>query len=184
MSDRDSEITATVLRERGRLGSFIRRRVGDASEADDILQEVFEELTEAYGLLEPIEQLSAWLFQVARNRIIDRYRRRRHRPKVERLADFDEDGRQVDLELELPALDEGPEGLYARSLVLEELRRALADLPANQRDVFVANELEGISFKEMAASSGVAINTLLARKRYAVLFLRSRLQSVYDDLDM
>jgi RNA polymerase sigma factor (sigma-70 family) len=184
MSDRDSEITATVRRERGRLGSFIRRRVGDASEAEDILQEVFEELTEVYRLPEPIEQLSAWLFQVARNRIIDRFRRRKHRPEAERAAAFDEDGGQVELELELPALDEGPEALYARSLVLEELQRALADLPDNQREAFVANELEGISFKEMAASSGVPINTLLARKRYAVLFLRSRLQGVYDDLDM
>ncbi len=184
MSDRDSEISATVLRERGRLGSFIRRRVDDASEADDILQEVFEELTEAYRLPEPIEQVSAWLFQVARNRIIDRFRRRRHRPEVERAAVFDEEGAEVQLELELPALDDGPEALYARSLVLEELRSALAELPDNQREVFVANELEGISFKEMAASSGVPINTLLARKRYAVLFLRSRLQGVYEELEM
>jgi RNA polymerase sigma factor (sigma-70 family) len=158
--------------------------VDDASEADDILQEVFEELTEAYRLPEPIEQVSAWLFQVARNRIIDRFRRRRHRPEAERAAVFDEEGAEVQLEFELPALDDGPEALYARSLVLEELHRALAELPENQRDVFVANELEGISFKEMAASSGVPINTLLARKRYAVLFLRSRLQSVYEDLEM
>ena len=183
MSDRDSEITATVLRERGRLGSFIRRRVGDASEADDILQEVFEELTEAYRLPQPIEQLSAWLFQVARNRIIDRFRRRKHRPEVDR-AVVSEEQDEAYLELELPALDEGPEALYARSLVLSELQRALTELPDNQREAFVANELEGVSFKEMAANTGVPINTLLARKRYAVLFLRSRLQGVYDDLDM
>jgi RNA polymerase sigma factor (sigma-70 family) len=184
MSDRDSEITATVLRERSRLGSFIRRRVDDASEADDILQEVFEELIEAYRLPEPIEQVSAWLFQVARNRIIDRFRRRRHRPEAAQASALDDEGAETQLELELPSLDEGPEALYARSLVLEELQRALADLPASQRDVFVANELEGISFKQMAAKSGLPINTLLARKRYAVLFLRSRLQRVYQDLDM
>ena len=184
MSDRDSEITATVLRERGRLGSFIRRRVADAGEADDILQEVFEELTQAYRLPQPLEQLSAWLYQVARNRIIDRFRRRKHRPEVERSAASDDQDGEEHLGLELPSLDEGPEALYARSLVLEELQRALAELPDNQRDVFVANELEGISFKQMAASTGVPINTLLARKRYAVLFLRSRLQSVYEDLDM
>ncbi len=184
MTDRDSDITATVLRERTRLGNFIRRRVRDPSEAEDILQDVFGEFVQAYRLPAPIEQASAWLFRVARNRIIDRFRKKKEQPLTESDDDPDEASDDYRLDLALPALDAGPEALYARSVVLEALQRALDELPENQRDVFIAHELDGISFKEMAAQTGVPLNTLLARKRYAVLHLRLQLQAVYDELDI
>lgn len=182
MIERDTDITATVLRERTKLGNFIRRRVHDQGDAEDILQDVFHEFVQAYRLPAPIEQVSAWLFRVARNRIIDRFRKRREQPLVE-MAD-DTDDVEYRLDLALPATDAGPEALYARSVLLEALQEALNELPADQRDVFVAHELEGQSFKELAAGSGVGVNTLLARKRYAVLHLRVRLQAVYDELDI
>jgi RNA polymerase sigma factor (sigma-70 family) len=178
-TDRDSDLAATVVRERSRLGNFIRRRVHDPLEAEDLLQDVLEELVEAYRLPEPLEQASAWLFRVARNRIIDRFRRNKRRSTD--LAD--ESDQEYRLYLQLPGLDQGPEALYARSIVLETLQRALDELPSEQRDVFVKHELEGSSFKHMAQSSGIPLNTLLARKRSAVLHLRSRLQTVYDDLE-
>jgi RNA polymerase sigma factor (sigma-70 family) len=184
MTDRDSDITATVLRERTRLGNFIRRRVRDPSEAEDILQDVFGEFVQAYRLPAPIEQASAWLFRVARNRIIDRFRKKKEQPLTESDDDPDEASDDYRLDLALPALDAGPEALYARSVVLEALQRALDELAENQRDVFIAHELDGISFKEMAAQTGVPLNTLLARKRYAVLHLRLQLQAVYDELDI
>lgn len=191
MIERESELTATILRERSKLGHFIRRRVRDPSDAEDILQDVFHEFVQAYRLPAPIEQVSAWLFRVARNRIIDVFRKRREQP----LADFaandsdDAEGEVADradyrLDLALPADDAGPEAVYARSVLLETLQEALDELPANQREVFVAHELEGRSFKELAAQSGASVNTLLARKRYAVLHLRARLQTVYDELDI
>ncbi|KAE8760525.1 MULTISPECIES: RNA polymerase sigma factor [Paraburkholderia] len=182
MIERDTDITATVLRERTKLGNFIRRRVHDQGDAEDILQDVFHEFVQAYRLPAPIEQVSAWLFRVARNRIIDRFRKRREQP----LADMVDAADDVEyrLDLALPATDAGPEALYARSVLLEALQDALNELPADQRDVFVAHELEGRSFKELASESGVGVNTLLARKRYAVLHLRVRLQAVYDELDI
>ncbi|MGF6991938.1 RNA polymerase sigma factor [Paraburkholderia sp. GAS32] len=182
MIERDTDITATVLRERTQLGNFIRRRVHDQGDAEDILQDVFHEFVQAYRLPAPIEQVSAWLFRVARNRIIDRFRKRREQP----LADMVDAADDVEyrLDLALPATDAGPEALYARSVLLEALQDALNELPADQRDVFVAHELEGRSFKELASESGVGVNTLLARKRYAVLHLRVRLQAVYDELDI
>ena len=182
MIERDTDITATVLRERTKLGNFIRRRVHDQGDAEDILQDVFHEFVQAYRLPAPIEQVSAWLFRVARNRIIDRFRKRREQP----LADLVDAAVDVEyrLDLALPATDAGPEALYARSVLLEALQDALNELPADQRDVFVAHELEGRSFKELASESGVGVNTLLARKRYAVLHLRVRLQAVYDELDI
>ncbi|WP_322046325.1 RNA polymerase sigma factor [Paraburkholderia sp. J67] len=183
MTDRDSEITATVVRERARLGNFIRRRIRDQDDAEDILQDVFHEFVQAYRLPAPIEQASAWLFRAARNRIVDRFRKKKEQP----LADLSEAGDDADseyrLDLALPAHDAGPEALYARSLLLKALQEALDELPPDQRDVFIAHELEGRSFKELAAQSGIALNTLLARKRYAVLHLRARLQPIYDDLD-
>ncbi len=184
MTDRDSDITATVLRERSRLGNFIRRRVADPTDAEDILQDVFHEFVEAYRLPAPIEQASAWLFRVARNRIIDRFRKKREVPINDPPNDQDgDDGNsEYRLDLALPALDAGPEALYARSVLLKALQQALDDLPVNQREVFIAHELEGKSFKEMAAESGVTLNTLLARKRYAVMSLRASLQAVYDEL--
>jgi RNA polymerase sigma factor (sigma-70 family) len=179
-TNKDDDITATVLRERSKLGNFIRRRVADQTDADDILQDVFYEFTQAYRLPEPIEQVSAWLFRVARNRIIDRFRKKKE-VALDDMAGADEDGDDYRLDLMLPSLDAGPEAAYTRSVLLEELQLALDELPDNQREVFIAHELDGISFKEMAAQTGLSINTLLARKRYAVLYLRQRLQTLYDD---
>ncbi|MRW92798.1 sigma-70 family RNA polymerase sigma factor [Duganella sp. FT80W] len=177
-TEQDQEITATVLKERSRLWNFIRRRVADQTDADDILQDVFYEFTQAYRLPEPIEQVSAWLFRVARNRIIDRFRKKKEVALEDIAHEDDEDCR---LDLMLPSPDAGPEAAYTRAMLLEELQRALEDLPANQREVFIAHELDGISFKEMAADTGISINTLLARKRYAVLYLRQRLQALYEE---
>ncbi len=182
MTDEDRDITATVLQQRGKLGNFIARRVSDPSEADDILQEVFYEFVQAYRLPAAIEQASAWLFRVARNRIIDRFRKKKEQPLDAPDCDADDDS-DYRLDLALPSPDDGPEAQYARSVLLQELQQALDELPAKQREVFIANELEGISFKDMAAQSGVALNTLLARKRYAVLYLRNRLQAIYDEFD-
>jgi RNA polymerase sigma factor (sigma-70 family) len=187
MIDRDSDITATVLRERTKLGNFIRRRVRDPSDAEDILQDVLHEFVQAYRLPEPIEQVSAWLFRVARNRIIDRFRKKKEQPLSETVATSDNADTADDeyrLDLALPSHDAGPEAAYARSVLLAALQHALDELPENQRDIFIAHEIEGRSFKELASESGVALNTLLARKRYAVLHLRARLQAVYDELDI
>jgi len=183
MADKDSDIAATFLRERSRLGNFIRRRVRDQTDAEDILQDVFHEFIEAYRLPAAIEQASAWLFQVARHRIIDRFRKKREQP-LDESVELGDDENEVRLDLALPAPEAGPEAAYARSVLLKALQQALDELPENQREVFVAHELEGASFKEMAAQSGVAVNTLLGRKRYAVLYLRARLQTVYDEFDM
>ncbi|MCA8021636.1 RNA polymerase sigma factor [Burkholderia metallica] len=183
MTDPDRDITAIVMRERTRLVSFIRRRIRDPDDAEDILQDVFHEFVQAYRLPAPIEQASAWLFRAARNRIVDRFRKKKEQPLAE-LFDTDDDAdSEYRLDLVLPAHDTGPDARYARTVLLGALQDALDELPANQRDVFIAHELEGRSFKEMAAQSGVALNTLLARKRYAVLHLRARLQPVYDELD-
>ena len=187
MIDRNSDITATVLRERTKLGNFIRRRVRDPSDAEDILQDVLHEFVQAYRLPEPIEQVSAWLFRVARNRIIDRFRKKKEQPLSETVATGDNADAPDDeyrLDLALPSHDAGPEAAYARSVLLAALQHALDELPENQRDIFIAHEIEGRSFKELAAESGVTLNTLLARKRYAVLHLRARLQTVYDELDI
>jgi RNA polymerase sigma factor (sigma-70 family) len=183
-TDRNSDLAATVVRERSRLGNFIRRRVHDPTDAEDLLQDVLEELVEAYRLPEPIEQAGAWLFRVARNRIIDRFRKSRRRASTDLPRAVDESDPEHRLNLELPGLYQGPEALYARSKVLEALQSALEELPPEQRAVFVAHELEGESFRHMAQMSGVPLNTLLARKRSAVLRLRSRLQAVYDDLEI
>ena len=179
MTDKDSEISDVVVRERSRLGNFIRKRVGDPAEAEDILQDVFYEFVEEYRLPESIEQASAWLFKVARNRIIDRFRKKK---EVSLSEAGDEE--ELWLDLALPSPNAGPEAEYARAVLLDAMRVALEELPASQRGVFVEHELEGRSFKEIAAQSGVAINTLLARKRYAVLHLREQLQAVYDELEI
>jgi len=181
-ADNNKHITDTVLRERSRLRNFIRTRVPDPTEAEDILQDVFYELVEACRLPEPIEQVGAWMFRVARNRIVDRFRKKREQalPVAGDGEDDEDDGW---LEQLLPDTDAGPEAAYARSLLLAELHDALEELPAEQRDVFIAHELERRSFKELSAETGVGVNTLLARKRYAVLHLRSRLQTLYDELE-
>jgi RNA polymerase sigma factor (sigma-70 family) len=176
--EQDREIAAAVAREQPRLRNFIRRRVIDQDEAEDILQDVFEELVEAYRLTDRIEQIGAWLFRVARNRIIDRFRKRRET----RLPDSIESDDDYRLDLALPSPDAGPEAMYARAVLLNALQAALDELPANQRDVFIAHELDGQSFKDIAAATGIGVNTLLARKRYAVLHLRERLESSRDEL--
>ncbi|AUT62664.1 RNA polymerase sigma factor [Paraburkholderia terrae] len=183
MTEQDREIADAVARERPRLRNFIRRRVIDQDEADDILQDVFEELVEAWRLPDPVEQVGAWLFRVARNRIIDRFRKKKEVPLPDATNAEEADG-DYRLDLTLPSADAGPEAAYARAALLDTLRVALDELPANQREVFIAHELDGRSFKEMAAATGVGVNTLLARKRYAVLHLRERLRSSYDDFEI
>ncbi len=178
--EQDRRITEVVEREQPRLRSFIRRRVPDPSDAEDVLQDVFSALVEANRLLMPIEHVTSWLFTVARNRITDLFRKKRPETFSE-LAGEAEDDESLSFEDLLPSPDAGPEALYARNALLEELAHALAELPEEQRAVFVAHELEGRSFKEIAAATGVNVNTLLARKRYAVLHLRERLQEIYDE---
>jgi len=176
MSERDRKLAETIEREGQRLRRFIRNRVPDV-DVEDILQDVFSELVEAYRLVKPIEQAGAWLFRVARNRIIDRFRRRSKEPPLP----LPFDPAAGSLEDLLPSPDAGPEAVYARGVLLDEIASALAELPEEQRFVFVAHEIEGRSFRELAAETGVGVNTLLSRKRYAVLALRRRLRDIYDD---
>ncbi len=178
--EQDRQISEVVEREQSRLRNFIRRRVADPRDAEDILQDVFYELLEANRLLMPIEHVTGWLFRVARNRITDLFRKK----KPENFSDAateDESGELLQIEDMLPSPDAGPEALYVRNVLLEELEFALDELPEEQREVFVAHEIEGRSFQEMSAAGGVSLNTLLSRKRYAVLHLRERLQNIYDE---
>jgi len=178
--EQDQRMTDVVRREQSRLGNFIRRRVPDPGDAEDILQDVFYTLVEANRLLMPIEHVTGWLFTVARNRITDFFRKK----KPQRFSDaelIDEEGELLAMEDLLASPDGAPDELYDRNALLEELELALAELPKEQREVFIANELDGRSFKELAAESGVSVNTLLARKRYAVLHLRKRLQDIYGE---
>jgi RNA polymerase sigma factor (sigma-70 family) len=178
--DQDQRISETVVREQARLRNFIRKRVPDPLDAEDILQDVFAELVEAYRLMKPIERAGAWLFRVARNRIADLFRKK----KPEALADqhiFNSDGEALLLEDLLPSKDVGPDEAYARTMLREELEEALEELPREQRDVFIAHEIEGRSFRELAVASGLSVNTLLSRKHYAVLHLRRRLQAIYNE---
>src|ERR1035441_1170570 len=178
--EQDQRISEVVKREQSRLRNFIRRRVPDPLDAEDILQEVFYQLVEANRLLMPIEHVTGWLFRVARNRITDLFRKKKPQSFSD-AAVADEDEELLRFEDLLPSPDAGPDALYARSVLLDELEFALEELPDEQREVFIGHELEGRSFKEMAAESGVSVNTLLSRKRYAVLHLRERLQSIYDE---
>jgi RNA polymerase sigma factor (sigma-70 family) len=178
--EQDRRISEVVTREQSRLRNFIRRRVPDLRDAEDILQDVFSELVEANRLLMPIEHVSGWLFRVARNRIIDFFRKK----KPERFSETalaDEDDERLQVEEVLPSPDAGPDALYARNVLVDELELAIGELPKEQREVFVAHEMEGRSFKEIAAETGVSVNTLLSRKRYAVRRLRERLQRIYDE---
>ena len=178
--EQDRRISEVVEHEQSRLRNFIRRRVPDPRDAEDILQEVFYELVEANRLLMPIEHVTGWLFRVARNRITDLFRKKKPESFSDAAVADDED-ELLRLEDLLPSPDAGPDALYARSVLLDELEFALDELPDEQREVFVGHEIEGRSFKEMAAETGVSVNTLLSRKRYAVLHLRERLQSIYDE---
>jgi RNA polymerase sigma factor (sigma-70 family) len=180
MVQQDQRISEAIERERPRLRNFIRRRVPDQSDAEDILQEVFSELVEAYRMMKPLEQVTAWLFRVARNRITDLFRSKKREASKEP-AVTTEDGETLQWEDLLPAPDAGPESAYARSVLLEEMDAALDELPEEQREAFVAHEFLGYSFKELAEQTGVSVNTLLSRKHYAVLHLRERLQSIYED---
>ena len=180
MAEPDQQISEVITREQSRLRSFIRRRVPDPRDAEDILQDVFYRLVEANRLLMPIDHVTGWLFRVARNRIVDLWRQK----KIESAgaaAIANEDDELLSLDELLRSSDAGPEALYARNLLIAKLEDAIAGLPKEQRDVFVAHEFDGRSFKEMAAETGVSLNTLLSRKRYAVLHLRARLQTFYEE---
>jgi len=180
VDEQDQRISETIAREEARLRNFIRRRVPDRSDAEDILQDVFSELVQAYRLMQPIEQAGAWLFRVARNRITDLFRKKKPEALPERQT-FRMDGEALGIEDLLPSPDGGPEKAYARAVLLEELEDALEELPAEQRDVFIAHEFEGRSFLDLAEETGLGVNTLLSRKHYAVIHLRRRLQSIYEE---
>jgi RNA polymerase sigma factor (sigma-70 family) len=178
--EQDRQISDVVKREQSRLRNFIRRRVADPRDVEDVLQDVFYRLVEANRLLMPIDHVTGWLFRVARNRITDLFRKKTPEPFSDTAIEGEE-GELLQIEDLLPSPDAGPEALYFRTLLLDELELALEELPEEQREVFVAHELEGRSFKELAEETGVSVNTLLSRKRYAVLHLRRRLQNIYDE---
>lgn len=178
--EQDRRIVVAFERERPRLLHWLRRYVADPGDVEDVLQDVFYELVAAYRVLQPVEQAGAWLFRVAKNRLVDRWRRK----KPEALADHDvvtAEGERLGLADLLPSAEAGPEAAFARSVLVEELEEALSELPDAQREVFLAHEVEGLSFKEIAARTGVGVNTLLSRKHAAVLQLRHRLQAVYEE---
>ena len=177
--DQDLRVSGIVTQEESRLKRFIRRRVPDPRDAEDILQDVFSELVEANRLLMPIEHVTGWLFRVARNRITDLFRRKR--PERLDAAIVANDDERLQVEDLLPSSDAGPDAIYARRVMFEALESAIDELPDAQREVFTAHELEGRSFKDIAAETGVNVNTLLARKRHAVQHLRERLQDAYDE---
>jgi RNA polymerase sigma factor (sigma-70 family) len=175
LADQNAFIAETVQRDEPRLRSFIRSRVLDTGDAEDVLQDVFYELIQAYRLFKPAEQVTGWLFRVARNRITDLFRRRKSVSLSDTVADDDESATLEDL---LPSPDAGPDAIYARNLLFDALDEALDELPEDQREVFIAHEFLGRSFKELAEETGIPVNTLLSRKRYAVLHLRERLQQM------
>jgi len=179
--EQDQRISEAFGLERARLRNFIRRRVPDENDVEDILQDAFYELVEAYRMMKPVEQVSAWLFRVVRNRITDLFRKKRPEAMPDAPAISTDDGETLLLEDLLPSPDAGPEEVYARNVLIEEVDAALDELPEEQREVFIAHELEGYSFKELAAATGVPVNTLLWRKRYAVMHLRERLQAIHDE---
>ena len=178
--EQDKLISQAMERDEPRLRSFIRKHVADTGEAEDIVQDVFYELLEAYRLMKPVEHVTAWLFRVARNRMIDLFRKKKPE-SLNKPVYSSEDGDTLLLEDLLPSAEASPEAAYARNMLLDALEDALEELPAGQRDVFIAHELTGLSFKEISAETGLSVNTLLSRKRYAVLHLRRRLQAIYDD---
>jgi len=181
MAEQDRRISEAISREQARLRNFIRRHVPDPGDAEDILQDVFYEFVAAYRMMKPVEQATAWLFRVARNRITDLFRRKNREAQRTGPPASTEPSEASSLEDMLPSPEAGPEAAYARSALLEELEEALDELPEEQREVFIAHEMLGASFKELAAQSGVSVNTLLSRKHYAVLHLRRRLQAIYDE---
>jgi RNA polymerase sigma factor (sigma-70 family) len=179
--EQDQRISEVVKLERARLKNFIRRRVPDERDAEDILQDVFYELVEAYRMMKPVERVSAWLYRVARNRITDLFRKKRPEALASDLVAVSEDPESLQLEDLLPSPDAGPEAAYARSVLLDELDAALDELTEEQRQVFIAHQMEGRSFKELAATTGLNVNTLVLRKHYAVAHLRERLEAIYEE---
>jgi RNA polymerase sigma factor (sigma-70 family) len=182
-SDQDSRIAEWANHGKARLRNFIRKRVADPSDTEDILQDALYELVAAFRMMRPVEHIGPWLFRVARNRIIDAYRKAKPERSIEDRLEIAESGESVEFGELLPSPDAGPEAAYSRVLLLEELDEALGDLPQEQREVFIAHEFEGRSFKQLSAETGVSVNTLLSRKHYAVLRLRQRLQAIYDELE-
>jgi RNA polymerase sigma factor (sigma-70 family) len=180
MSDEDRRVSDAVVREQGRLRNFVRKYVSDQSDVEDILQDVFYEFVAAYRMLKPVEHATAWLFRVARNRIIDRFRGK-SRDVLRNAPEALPGEGNLDLIELLPSPDAGPEAAYVRSVLLEEIDDALLELPEEQREVFIGHELLGYSFQEMAEETGVSVNTLLSRKRYAVLHLRRRLRAFHEE---
>jgi RNA polymerase sigma factor (sigma-70 family) len=180
MIEQDRQISEVIAEQQPRLRNFIRRRVPNESDVEDLLQEVFYELVQAHRLLMPIDYVTGWLYRVARNRITDLFRKKKPEPFAD-TATEDEEGELLQIENLLPSPDAGPEALYLRGLLLDELELALAELPREQREVFIAHEIDGRSFKELSAETGINVNTLLARKRYAVLHLRRRLQRIHEE---
>ena len=178
----NAEITQTVRQERSRLLSFIQQRIPDREEAEDILQDVFYQFTEAYRTIHSIERVTAWLFTVARNKITDRYRKKRPEPFSQKQIATDDEGAGLRLEDILPDVATSPDGEMMRTMIWSAIEEALDELPKLQRETFVMHEFEDKSFKEISAQTGVTINTLLSRKRYAILHLRKRLQTLYDEL--
>ena len=181
MTEHDRHIAEIIAGERSRLRNFIRKRVPNEADAEDLLQDVFYEVVEAYRLMEPVQRWGAWMFKVARNRIIDSFRKRRLEASGNDPVAVSDEGEELLLEDVLPSPDAGPAEVYARTVLMQELEEALDELPEEQRDVFIAHELEGTSFKEISARTGVGVNTLLSRKRYAVLHLRRRLRAIYGE---
>lgn len=181
MTEQDQKISEALARDEPRLREFIRRRVSDQGEAEDILQDVFYELVEAYRLMKPVEQVTAWLFQVARNRVIDLFRKKKRRPVDTESELRSREGEALLLDELLPSPEAGPEEVFARNVLLDELEDALEELPEEQREVFIEHELMGYSFKELAERYGVGVNTLLSRKHYAVKHLRERLRAIHDE---
>jgi RNA polymerase sigma factor (sigma-70 family) len=172
----EAQLAETIRLQRSRLARFIRRHIADAADAEDILQDVFYEFVLAFRLMQPVEQAAAWLFRVARNRITDFLRKKRPDP-----LPVDADGQPLSVEELLPSPHAGPDAAYARKVLLEALADAIDDLPPNQRSVFLAHEVEGRSFQDLAAETGVSVNTLLSRKHYAVARLRLRLRAIYQE---
>jgi RNA polymerase sigma factor (sigma-70 family) len=183
MAERDRQISEAIAEQRARLRNFIRKRVANEADAEDLLQDVFYEVIEAYRLMQPVRQWGAWMFRVARNHIIDLFRKMKLEGIESERARASDEGEKLLLEDVLPSPDEGPAGAYARSVLLEEIEDALEELPEEQREVFVEHEIEGYSFMEIAARTGVGVNTLLSRKHYAVAHLRRRLQALYEEFN-
>ena len=181
--EQGKRLSAEIERERPRLRNFIRRRIANEADVEDILQDVFSELVEAYGLVQSIEHVGGWLFAVARNRITDFFRKHRAEPLSDLLAADADDEERLGLDQLLPSPEAGPEAAYLRAVLLEEMDAALSELPPEQQEVFIAHEIEGKSFKQLAAETGLGVNTLLSRKHYAVRYLRGRLRALHDEFD-